>query len=564
MVGSNASAVEVAFKSELTNQLSAGAVYSSFQGAHTKVAQYSTYYDRIALSGSAGLNLASATEITKTLVKQGDLILGAYVEVNGPLLATVSSAASTQAGVTGNAKKLIVDDLFHASALLGQAAVASGLFALDDASAVLNSQLMTLKKLISNYLVDAVSDVAETGAQAKNGTANLQRYLADYFNISHAIAQYTDYSGAAAIKSFVFSVANETQDTITPVDIIGFNEYWSENKMAGQAMHHGSRGELIAWSAREVQFLVHIPIWFGRSLAQRFNLTGHHGHTVGVTITFEQMYKLIEGSSTTVSALTTQHKTVNTGGITLELMTTTNGTLGTAITPLGIDGTGFPATALAATHFSAALWLQKARVTRNERKQLFNAKEKQVISVHKQLMTLPLTNAQCTAGSLIETSIYPKLNVQAMYLYAQKGSALAQNRLMDFSGVRSSLYEDTEAKRIVATYALSLNGDPKFSMSPYQLETMTVHASGANTSSFKGLGLFHFGSGDPYSLQKSSGSLPSIKFENIKLGVTPDANACTDHTGEGGISGETATVYSRGVCLQVYELENGGGGVVYH
>jgi hypothetical protein len=559
-----AAAVHVALSSELDAVAHGGATRSVFQGKHVPVAKYADYWDRVTLSGADGLNLATTTVLEKTLVKQGDRIKELVVELNGPLLATVSTAIVDQAGATGgNALKMVVDDLHHPSSMVGQVGThATNTYNWADVDNTFHSRIMTLKTVISGH--DAITNnPTHTAAYAKAATGTVARKLGSFFNLSQSISKYCDYAGAASINKFEFLVANDVQDTIKPIDIVTANEYWRPEgqKMAGQAMHHGSDGDLIAWSSREVQWLVPIPLWFTHSLAQSFNLVGHHGHTVSVRVTFEAMNNLIEGHTTAVSALTTHFQTAS-GGSAMIVRTTANGKLATGITPLGPAGTSFPATAIAATHFSAALLIHKFRVSRGERGQLFHEAKDQLISVHRDLFNMSFTNAELLTGSAKEKLVYPKLNLQAVYLYAQRGSALAQNRRLDFSGVASPLYSDMDAKDVVSTYQLTMNNDERFNFAPYKLRTLTPFASAPSKCSLKGVGLVTFGNGNVYGIQKSS-TLPSIKIEHSKIVVTPDANACTDHTAEGGISGETVIVHGRCVVTQMYEAGDGTGGTKY-
>lgn len=567
--GNNASGIELAFSTPLTDLVHLNARRSVFTAVTEPMARYAMYFDEVTLTTtSVGLPLTGeATLVAKDLTKRGDRIAGVWVHIKGPLLAAVTAVAVTGEGATGSgAIRLVVDDIHHTASQLRYVDVgtteAGGI--ITAGTATMGGRLLKLSTILSNNKA-SIGLATTTTTYTKTATALLSHVIAPYFNRMSLLPKYCDYAGAASIHSITITSASEQLDKVHMQDIVNAEQFFPRfgQRMSGRLMNHGSEADRIEWASAPVEWLVPIPFWFGRgNESDSLNFVALYGQVVNVEVIHAPMLNIVEGIGAHIAAQTAWLGTSATDG-TIALKTTVGGVLGTAITPLGVTGIVPPATDLAATMWSSSLVMQKFRVTKEERTAMFAESKNTVITVHAPLFDpVSFTNAEIASATTKNPPITSRLNIIGGVIVTRRGSEFAQNRHFNFSGVPSPLYPNVVVREVLATIGLKYGTEYKFNMSPNMMQGLFPACCPAVRPDLKGLNLFMTAPDHPYDAQKGQ-TVPIIKLDTPTVELLADASAGADHSAEGGIAGETAIVFGRAWCTQVLQTGEGGMNVLY-
>jgi hypothetical protein len=397
-------------------------------------------------------------------------------------------------------------------------------------------------------------------------------HVSQYFPLIDCIAHYGDYAPAIILKSAGWNVSTGNVDTVTGFHCVCFCEFWQAlgAGMEAKYLHHSKdHGDLVAWScASEGVWLLPLPYYYTHSAAQSLPARGLHNHPLSWTFVFNPAGWAIVGGPSTGTLLTsypTAASGSNPSTWTLGTANNTSGALKKGLTPaFQAAGTASSITfkALADTMFKANLHCEVIYVSPQERNSIHYSSGEDVIVVHKDLTTKNFTNAELTGGSEITHYTTPKLVVQAFQMCVQRGSAVAQNKRMDFSGVHSPYYRANgnvgSVQSVLAKIDMSMNDDLKFS---YTMDDFRLHAYtyAEKTDVLDGLMLFSLTIGNPYALQKKGG-IAFAKVDDTTFTFTPNENACIDHTAEGGVALETASWRATTLQVNIFGRGKGMGG----
>jgi len=558
--GSAATYVGTLLMSKVNGWLNQGAQFSWFGGSMEPYAPYGIDWVTYTIATSISLTEASA-EIDVSAKRAGDRFRQVVLEVDAPVLCTVSAAAIQKNGQTGGTayKQLLVDDLSEANMYLKQLTFDSATAAGNVAGAV-----MLLSKAVNNQ---AGTRATLSSATYTQPTAGVLSAVCDYFPLVDCIAKYENYAIAIILQYAAWNVSTGEIDKVTGRHCVFFHELWQAvgAGMDDKHLHRSNkRSDLVAWSCMQAPtWFMLLPFYYVHSAAQSLPARGLHNHPLSWTFKFNPAGYAISGPG--YGSLTSYATAASTAS-TWEVLTTSNGTLGAALSPLfyGASSVGsfaVPATALAASQFGAKLHVEVIYTTPQERNNIHYSSGEDVIVCHKDLVKKALRNTDLQSASEVTHYTTPKLVVQSFIITCQLGSKVAQNKRMDFSGMKSTFYSQHANSTVqypLSRIAMSMNDDLKFD---YTMEEFKLQSSayGAKSSHQDGIFLYSLTIGDPYALQKKGG-IAFAKVDDTSFTLYPNVAVGADHTSEGGISGETATAEFTTLQVNVFGRGKGMGG----
>lgn len=561
----NATYVGLMLMSQVNLWLNEGAKFSWFAGAHVPFAPYGIDWVTYPIASSISLTDAS-DDIEVKAKRAGDRFRQVILEIVHPVLVTYSAAAIDKDGGTDSGSsgvKFLVDDLTTAgNALSKLSALASD----DSSTAGIAASVMLLSQAMSN-MADATPTLASSNKFTKP-TAAGAKHVSQYFPLIDCCAHFADYAPAIVLNAADWNVSTGVVDTVTGFHCVCFCEFWQAlgAGMEAKYLHHSKdHGDLVAWSCMsEGSWFLPLPFYYTHSAAQSLPARGLHNHPLSWTFKFNPAGWAIVGGPSTGNVLTS-FPTNTAGDSTWTLGTVANGVLNKGLSPLfaaSASSASVAFTALTDAMFKANLHVEVIYVTPQERNTIHYSSGEDVIVCHKDLTKKSFTNSELTGGSEITHYTTPKLVVQAFQMAVQRGSMVAQNKRMDFSGVHSPYYRPNgnvqSVQPILSKIDMSMNDDLKFS---YTMDDFRLHAYtyAEKTDVLDGLMLYSLTIGNPYALQKKGG-IAFAKVDDTTFTFTPNENACTDHTAEGGIALETATWQATTLQVNIFGRGKGMGG----
>ena len=556
---SNATYVGTMLMSQVNLWLNDGATFSFFSGSHLPYAPYGI--DWVTYNVASKISLTEASEeITVSAKRAGDRFRQVIMEFTAPVLCTVSASAITKAGGSGGTVQMLVDDVTTAQFALN--AGSNPFDATPDAT--VKGSVLLLSTALTN-LADGEASITGTFTRTPGDQTDSSKQLSQYFPLHECIAAYADYAPAILLKSCGWNVSTGIIDTVTGFHCVAFQEFWNSLGAGMQAeyLHHSKdRGDLVAWSCMSQRtWYLPLPFYYTHSAAQSLPARGLHNHPLSWTVNLNPAGWCITGAPAYVAPLT-GYPTATGRSIYWKVQTTAKGTIGQGLSPLFYSGSfGLPATDLDETMFGCKIHVEVIYTTPNERNSIHYSSGEDVIVTHKDLVKKSFTNANLTDTSELTHYTTPKLVVQTFLMAVQRGSMVAQNKRMDFSGLASPFYVKNgkveDVQPVLSSIAMSMNSDLKFqyTMDEFRLHTYTY---AEKTDVLPGLMMYSLTIGSPYALQKKGG-VAFAKVDDTSFTFTPNPYAGADHTAEGGIKGETATWQCTTLTVNIFGRGKGMG-----
>ena len=572
---------------KVNKYLNDGATFSWFSGRSLPYASYGIDWVTYPVATSISLTEPSA-EIEIKAKRQGDRFRRTILEITAPVLCTVSSAAQTKAGAASNSGfiQYLVDDVTTAASALTSTTTALGAADATGFAAAVADTLVGRVTLLSTYLKnmspladgDAAAVSATYGTSASSGGSIKGAVcLQQYFPLHEAVAAYTNYAPAAILNQASFDIQDVAADTVTGRHCVLYQELYASaadgTSMDPESLHCSlNRGDRVAWSnMRERTWLLPLPFFYTHSYGVSFPARGAHNHTLAWKIMFNPAAQAIESyvgeadNSLRPSGLAAAaYSSGPSSALLWTTRTTPTGKLNQGLSPLfstSASTLALPGTVITAAMFQARLHVEVISTGKEERQAIHNTKTQMVVSLFKDLVSKPITNTNFADGTTLGHTVTPKLVVQSTIMTCQRGSALAQNKRFDYSGVASPFYRMNglvqDAQPMLSSIKFALSDDTKFDYSPADFRLHLSSYTKRPECTMPGLYLYAWGIGNnPFDQQKRGGAALGL-FDDCAFTLTPNSAATVSHIAEGGISGETATFLPTNVVVNVLDIGDG-------